>query len=130
MGGDIADLRRAVREIGDQVTKEAVDAARRVGPSVSVAVELVDDRPAEAILRVADEDDALWSWSAPPGAVPSAARCSDRSPTRSCTAPRDRLWWFPHLRAEVRVLGWTPAYRFLAKCRTRSEGARAVRGLS
>jgi nucleotide-binding universal stress UspA family protein len=61
MGGDIADLRRAVREIGDQVTKEAVDAAHQVDASVSVAVELVDDRPAEAILRVADEYDALMT---------------------------------------------------------------------
>jgi nucleotide-binding universal stress UspA family protein len=59
MGGDIADLRRAVREIGDKLTKEAVEAAHEVDASVTVAVEMVDDRPADAILRVADEYDAL-----------------------------------------------------------------------
>lgn len=59
MGGDIADLRRAVREIGEKLTKEAVEAAHGVDASVSVSVELVDDRPADAILRVADEYDAL-----------------------------------------------------------------------
>lgn len=59
MGGDIADLRRAVREIGEKLTKEAVEAAHGVDASVSASVELVDDRPADAILRVADEYDAL-----------------------------------------------------------------------
>ena len=43
-----------------KVYGNAVDVAHDVDASVSVAVELVDDRPAEeAILRVADEYDAL-----------------------------------------------------------------------
>jgi nucleotide-binding universal stress UspA family protein len=42
-----------------KVYGNAVDVAHDVDASVSVAVELVDDRFAEAILRVADEYDAL-----------------------------------------------------------------------
>ena len=116
MGGDIADLRRAVREIGEKLTKEAVEAAHGVDASVSVSVELVDDRPADAILRVADEYDALAVVVGATGRGPSAARCSDRSPIRWCTAPRDRSWWFPRRRkTEVRVPGGRSAYRSVAK---------------
>ena len=59
IGGEVTELAKAVREIGDRFTAEAVEAARAMDPSVSTVVELVDDRPAEAILRAADEHDAL-----------------------------------------------------------------------
>ena len=59
IGGEVTELAKAVREIGDRFTAEAVETARTMDPSVSTVVELVDDRPAEAILRAADEHDAL-----------------------------------------------------------------------
>ena len=45
--------------VGERITAEALDAVRRWTPRSTAEVELVDDRPAEAILRAADEHDAL-----------------------------------------------------------------------
>jgi nucleotide-binding universal stress UspA family protein len=59
IGGEVTDLGRAVRAVGERVTAEAVATAHALEPSVTALVELVDDRPAEAILRAADEYDAL-----------------------------------------------------------------------
>ena len=59
IGGEVTDMARAVREVGTRLTAEAVDAAKALDASVETRVELVDDRPAEAILRAADEHDAL-----------------------------------------------------------------------
>jgi nucleotide-binding universal stress UspA family protein len=59
IGGDVADLSRAVRELGEKFTKEAVKIAHDVDAAVEVHVELVNDRPAEAILRAADQYDAM-----------------------------------------------------------------------
>jgi len=59
IGGDVTDLARAVRTLGERITGEALDAVHKIDASVTATVELVDDRPAEAILRAADEHDAL-----------------------------------------------------------------------
>jgi nucleotide-binding universal stress UspA family protein len=59
IGGDVADLSRAVRDLADTFTADAVRIAHEVDPSVEVRVEMVNDRPAEAVLRAADEFDAL-----------------------------------------------------------------------
>jgi nucleotide-binding universal stress UspA family protein len=59
MGGDTGDLARAVKEIGERMTTEAVELVHETDPSVEVQVEMVDDRPAESILRAADEHEAL-----------------------------------------------------------------------
>jgi len=59
IGGEVADLARAVRELGEKFTADAVRFAHEVDPSVEVRVELINDRPAEAILRAADQYDAL-----------------------------------------------------------------------
>ena len=59
IGGEVADLSRAVQDLGERITTEAVNAAHAVDASVSVQVELVNDRPAEAIMRAADQYDAL-----------------------------------------------------------------------
>jgi nucleotide-binding universal stress UspA family protein len=58
-GGEVKDLRDAVRAVGERFTAEAVKTAHDLDSTVNVAVELVDDRPAEAILRAAEEHDAL-----------------------------------------------------------------------
>jgi nucleotide-binding universal stress UspA family protein len=59
IGGEVADLSRAVQELGERITSEAVTLAHGVDASVAVQVELVNDRPAEAILRAADQYEAL-----------------------------------------------------------------------
>ena len=59
IGGDVADLSKAVQDLGEKITAEAVAIAHGVDPSVTVQVELVNDRPAEAILRAGDQYDAL-----------------------------------------------------------------------
>ena len=59
IGGEVNDLKAAVQDIAERVTAEGVAAARALDPSVEVNVELVDDRPAEALLRVGDEHDAF-----------------------------------------------------------------------
>jgi nucleotide-binding universal stress UspA family protein len=59
IGGDVADLSRAIRELGEKFTQEAVKIAHGVDAALEVKVELVNDRPAEAILRAAEQYDAL-----------------------------------------------------------------------
>jgi nucleotide-binding universal stress UspA family protein len=58
IGGDVSDLGKAVRDIGDRVTAEAVDAVHAIDTSVAVTAEVVDLRPADAILGAGDEHDA------------------------------------------------------------------------
>jgi nucleotide-binding universal stress UspA family protein len=59
IGGEVADLSRAVQDIGEKITGEAVDQAHAIDASVDTRVELVNDRPADALLRAADQYDAL-----------------------------------------------------------------------
>ncbi|HZP28366.1 MAG TPA: universal stress protein [Acidimicrobiia bacterium] len=59
IGGDVPTMARAVREVGEQMTDEALAVVKAQDPAVEATVELVDDRPADAILRAADEHDAL-----------------------------------------------------------------------
>ena len=59
IGGEVADLERAVEELGEGITSEAVRAASELDPSVAVQVELVNDRPADVLLRAADVHDAM-----------------------------------------------------------------------
>ena len=59
MGGAVLDLSKAIEDLGQKITAEAVEIARGVDPSVTVQVELVNDRPAEAVMRAADQYDAL-----------------------------------------------------------------------
>ena len=59
IGGEVAPMARAVRDVGEQMTNQALAAVKAQDPKVEAIVELVDDRPAEALLRAADEHDAL-----------------------------------------------------------------------
>ena len=59
MGGEVSDLSDSVQAIGQKITDAAVKAVHEIDPSVDVRTELVNDRPAEAILRAADQYDAL-----------------------------------------------------------------------
>jgi nucleotide-binding universal stress UspA family protein len=59
IGGEVADLSKVIEDLGEKITGEAVELARSADPSVSVQTELVNDRPAEAILRAAEQYDAL-----------------------------------------------------------------------
>jgi nucleotide-binding universal stress UspA family protein len=59
IGGDVGDLSRAIRAVGEQVTDEALTQVHAIDASVEVRVELVDDRPAEALLRAGEQYEAL-----------------------------------------------------------------------
>ena len=59
IGGEVSDLGKAVRGVGESLTAEAVAAAHEIDASVEVQAELVDLRPADAVLAAADEHDAL-----------------------------------------------------------------------
>ena len=59
IGGETGDLRKAIKELGETFTAEATETAHKIDPSVEIKVELVDNRPAEAILEAADAYDAL-----------------------------------------------------------------------
>jgi nucleotide-binding universal stress UspA family protein len=59
IGGETGDLGRAVRDLGARMGDEALAAVRAIDPTVAASVELVDDRPAEALLRAGDEHEAL-----------------------------------------------------------------------
>jgi nucleotide-binding universal stress UspA family protein len=59
IGGEVADLAQAVQDIGDKVTGEAVQQVHEIDASVVTLVELVNDRPADALLRAADAYEAL-----------------------------------------------------------------------
>lgn len=59
IGGEVADLAKAVQDIGEKITGDAVAQVKQLDASVETLVELVNDRPADALLRAADEYDAL-----------------------------------------------------------------------
>jgi nucleotide-binding universal stress UspA family protein len=59
IGGEVTDLGKAVRKVGEGFTAEAVEQAHEQDASVDVQVEIVDLRPADAVLQVAEEHDAL-----------------------------------------------------------------------
>jgi nucleotide-binding universal stress UspA family protein len=56
LGGQVADLAATLRERGEAVLGEALELLRAAG--VDGRGELVDDRPAEALARMADAEDA------------------------------------------------------------------------
>jgi nucleotide-binding universal stress UspA family protein len=58
MGGEVADLARAVRELGAVLTEDAVEMAHNIDNALAVTTELVDGRPADALLAAADEHEA------------------------------------------------------------------------
>jgi nucleotide-binding universal stress UspA family protein len=55
-GGEVADLAAVLRERGETVLGEALETLREAG--VEARAELLDDRPAEALVRLADAEDA------------------------------------------------------------------------
>ena len=59
IGGAVADISTSVEALGTQITDDAAAAVKKIDPSVEVKTELVNDRPAEAILRAAEQYDAL-----------------------------------------------------------------------
>ena len=59
MGGEVSDLSDSVQELGRKITGDAIKTVHSIDASVEVKAELVNDRPAEAILRTASLYDAL-----------------------------------------------------------------------
>jgi nucleotide-binding universal stress UspA family protein len=56
LGGEVQDLSTALREVGERETARAIERLHAAG--VEAEVVLVDDRPAEGLVRLADERDA------------------------------------------------------------------------
>ena len=54
VGGVTGDLKRAVEEVGESMLAEARAAATAHNPSVTVEPQLVDGRPVDALVEVAD----------------------------------------------------------------------------
>ena len=68
----------AVQDIGERITSEAVEQAHAINAAVDTRVELVNDRPADALLRAADEYDALAIVFGSAGRGPIAVRVIGR----------------------------------------------------
>lgn len=56
LGGEVADFREAVKELGEKSLKEAVATVHENG--LEVETDLVEARPAEGIVRLAELNDA------------------------------------------------------------------------
>jgi nucleotide-binding universal stress UspA family protein len=59
MGGAVLDLSKKLEAVGAKHTTDAQKLAHDIDPTVETRTELVNDRPAEALLRAADQYDAL-----------------------------------------------------------------------
>ncbi len=55
IGGEVGDLRRAAGDLAQQLLDEAVAEIARVAPDVTVEPILVEDRPTESVLFVAEQ---------------------------------------------------------------------------
>ena len=57
-GGEVGALRDQIEKVGEEFAAAALEQVRSSAPDLPVRVELVQDRPAPAIVRVADAVDA------------------------------------------------------------------------
>jgi nucleotide-binding universal stress UspA family protein len=68
VGEEVGEAREAIEEVDEWVTRPAVAAAEAAG--VRAVVEIVEDRPAPALVAVADEHDAevivVGTWNESP----------------------------------------------------------------
>lgn len=57
-GGEVGSLRNELEKLGEEFAELALEQVRAIDPDLAVRVELVQDRPAEALVRLADAVDA------------------------------------------------------------------------
>jgi nucleotide-binding universal stress UspA family protein len=57
-GGEVGALRQEIEKLGEEFAATALEQVRAIDPDLSVQVQLVQDRPVETIVRMADEVDA------------------------------------------------------------------------
>ena len=57
-GGEVGTLRQEIAKLGEEFVATALAAVRELDPELEARVELVQDRPSEAIVRLADSVDA------------------------------------------------------------------------
>ena len=57
-GGEVGALREELAKLGEEFAALAVEQVRAIDPDLPVRVELVQDRPADALVRLADAIDA------------------------------------------------------------------------
>jgi nucleotide-binding universal stress UspA family protein len=80
LGGEVADLSATLRERGEAVLGEALELLRAAG--VEARGELVDDRPAEALVRVAEAEDAQMIVTGSYGEAPLRGALLGSTPYR------------------------------------------------
>ncbi len=80
LGGEVKDMRDALRELGDRLVHEAESMAAEAG--VKADVVLVDARPAEGLVRVAAEREARMIVVGSHGERPLAAAILGSTPHR------------------------------------------------
>ncbi len=54
-GGEVADIRHALEQLGEQLTAEGIAAATEPDPDMRVEVAVIDERPVESLIRAAEE---------------------------------------------------------------------------
>ncbi len=86
MGEEFKAHRAALAEMGQRATGHALERAQQEG--VDAAVDVVSAKPAEALLRVAEECDARLIVVGTSGRARSGARCWARPRTSSCSSAR------------------------------------------
>jgi nucleotide-binding universal stress UspA family protein len=59
-GGEVGALRGEIEKVGEEFAAEAVARAHDLDPDLDVEVQLIQDRPIEAIVRLADALDARF----------------------------------------------------------------------
>ena len=60
IGGEVGTLREEIEKLGEEFAAAAVEQVKALAPDLAVRVELVQDRPSEAIVRLADAADAPY----------------------------------------------------------------------
>ncbi len=58
VGGELADLRHKVEEYGEEICAQALAAVTEIDPNVRAEAVLVDARPADALVALADQREA------------------------------------------------------------------------
>ncbi len=79
-GGEVGALRGEIEKLGEEFATEAVSRVHDLDPDLDVEVQLVQDRPIEAIVRLADSLDARLIVVAT-----ASDTCSPRSSSGPCS---------------------------------------------
>ena len=105
MGGETADYKAKLEQIGDEMVAGALATATQLDPGVHTEVLVVPLRPVESLLEAALERAARVIVVGGSGSGPSWAPSSARCPTNCCTAPTSPFSSSPPATREPAPLG-------------------------